>query len=138
MKTTASSSLMQLDLARSKFHFIRKRFIVEHSTIRTFFCGMPLAAPCALLKTQELPFKRLLSPLGGTSERNPLHWINLSKKMPTSAPVKYRMYRLLGDDRCAHFGQLDQELCRHASSLLRCSAKVLPAFFEVLRSVRSV
>ncbi|WP_419599745.1 hypothetical protein, partial [Sutterella wadsworthensis] len=37
MKTTASSSLMLLGLAHSKFHFIRKGSVVERSTIRAFF-----------------------------------------------------------------------------------------------------
>jgi hypothetical protein len=57
VKTTASSSLIPLGLAHSKFHFIRKGSVVERSTIRAFFCGMLLTASSALLNTQELPFK---------------------------------------------------------------------------------
>ena len=43
-----------------------------------------------------------------------------------------------GRQTTADFGRLDRELCRYASSAFEPLSSVLPAFFEVLRSARSV
>ena len=153
---------MPLDLARSKFHFIRKRFIVEHSTIRAFFLRHAADSTMRTAEHSRAAVQASAKPIGRHFRTKPASLDQFElKKNADIRTCQIRMCRLLGADlrgrpfgigcrrplcggqqygrqTTADFGRLDRELCRHASSLLSRSAKVLPAFFEALRSARSV